>query len=61
MVRAIQSFPKQGSKPPWRLHQNYALDILTIRRAPMEDGVLEWGPRRLATAPADDATVAAAA
>jgi monooxygenase len=30
--RAIDKFPKQGSKAPWRLYQNYALDILTLRR-----------------------------
>ena len=42
VLRAIHNFPKQGSKPPWRLHQNYARDILTIRRAPLEDGVLEF-------------------
>src|SRR6202035_4631158 len=26
--RSIHLFPKQGSKAPWRLYQNYALDIL---------------------------------
>ncbi|MGH7819090.1 MAG: flavin-containing monooxygenase, partial [Candidatus Binatia bacterium] len=28
--RAIHKFPKQGSKRPWRLYQNYALDIVTL-------------------------------
>ena len=42
VLRAINDFPKQGSKPPWRLHQNYALDILTIRHASLEDGVLQF-------------------
>ena len=28
--RAIDKFPKQGSKTPWRLYQNYALDIVTL-------------------------------
>jgi monooxygenase len=40
--RAIHLFPKQGSKRPWRLHQNYARDIGVIRRSPIEDGVLEF-------------------
>ena len=30
VMRAIDKFPKQGSKAPWRLHQNYARDILAI-------------------------------
>jgi cation diffusion facilitator CzcD-associated flavoprotein CzcO len=42
VLRAIASFPKQGSKPPWRLYQNYARDIFLIRRAPLDDGVLEF-------------------
>jgi monooxygenase len=43
--RSIDKFPKQGSKPPWRLYQNYALDILTLRFRPIEDGVLEFAPQ----------------
>ena len=38
--RAVAAFPKQGSKPPWKLHQNYVLDILTLRHARLDDGVL---------------------
>ena len=33
-------FPKQGSKPPWRVYQNYALDLLSFRWAPVDDGVM---------------------
>src|SRR3974377_629586 len=29
--RAIAKMPKQGSKRPWRLYQNYALDIISLR------------------------------
>jgi cation diffusion facilitator CzcD-associated flavoprotein CzcO len=42
VMRSIHLFPKQGSKPPWRLHQNYARDILTVRRGELEDGALEF-------------------
>jgi monooxygenase len=42
VLRAIEQFPKQGGKPPWRLHQNYALDILALRFAAIEDGTLEF-------------------
>ena len=40
--RSIDSFPKQGSKAPWRLHQNYALDILSLRLGSVEDGAMEF-------------------
>ena len=40
--RAIGKFPKQGSKAPWKLYQNYALDLVNLRFAPVEDGVLEF-------------------
>ncbi len=53
--RSVHMFPKQGSKAPWRLHQNYVLDILTLRHARLEDGVLVF--RRPGDAPA--ATAAA--
>jgi cation diffusion facilitator CzcD-associated flavoprotein CzcO len=40
--RAIAQFPKQGSKAPWRLHQNYARDLLALRFGRLEDGVMEF-------------------
>ena len=44
VLRAIDQFPKQGSKPPWRLYQNYARDILALKLGDARrrrDGVLE--------------------
>lgn len=41
--RSLDKFPKQGSKAPWRLHQNYALDALSLRFASLEDGAMEFG------------------
>jgi len=41
VVRAMEKFPRQGTSTPWRLHQNYAKDLLSIRFGAMEDGVLE--------------------
>jgi len=41
VTRAMDKFPKQGTKAPWRLHQNYARDLAMIRFAAIEDGVLE--------------------
>jgi monooxygenase len=40
--RSIAQFPKQGSKAPWRLHQNYALDIVMLRFGSIDDGTLEF-------------------
>ena len=40
VVRAIDKFPKQGSKAPWRLYQNYARDILALKFGPIEDGAM---------------------
>ena len=31
-----------GSKAPWKLHQNYALDLMNFRFAKVEDGVMEF-------------------
>ena len=39
--RAIAKFPRQGSAAPWKLYQNYALDAVLLRHAPIDDRVLE--------------------
>jgi monooxygenase len=40
--RAIDRFPKQGSKAPWRLYQNYARDLWLLRFGPIEDEAIEF-------------------
>ncbi len=40
--RALEVLPKQGSKKPWRLYQNYALDMLTLRFGKVEDGTMQF-------------------
>ena len=40
--RAVAKMPKQGSKRPWRLYQNYALDIVTLRYGKIDDGVMQY-------------------
>jgi monooxygenase len=42
VVRAIHQFPRQGSRTPWRLNQNYARDILALRYGSVEDGAMEF-------------------
>ncbi|WP_374658134.1 flavin-containing monooxygenase [Phenylobacterium sp.] len=40
--RGIAQFPKQGTKKPWKLHQNYALDMMALRFGSVEDGVMQF-------------------
>jgi cation diffusion facilitator CzcD-associated flavoprotein CzcO len=42
VLRSRDKFPKQGSKAPWRLYQNYALDIASLRWGRVDDGTLEF-------------------
>jgi monooxygenase len=52
--RSIDKFPKQGSKAPWRLHQNYPLDIVSLKFGAIEDGAMQFsraGSPREAAAP----------
>jgi monooxygenase len=57
--RSIHLFPKQGSRAPWRLYQNYALDILALRYGAIDDGAMQFSPG--GSALDADAPVAAAA
>jgi monooxygenase len=59
--RSIDRFPKQGTKPPWRLHQNYARDLVMLQRGNVEDGVMEFSnPARLVSRRDEAAGIAAA-
>jgi hypothetical protein len=40
--RSMHLFPKQGPKVPWKLHQNYARDLMLLQRGSVEDGVMEF-------------------
>ena len=40
--RAIDQFPKQGAKAPWRLYQNYLLDILKLRVGSVRDRAMKF-------------------
>jgi monooxygenase len=40
--RSVAKMPKQGSKRPWRLYQNYALDIVSLRYGKVADGVMQY-------------------
>jgi cation diffusion facilitator CzcD-associated flavoprotein CzcO len=40
--RSLALFPKQGSKAPWRLYQNYARDLMSLRFGKVDDGVMTF-------------------
>jgi monooxygenase len=40
--RSAHLLPRQGEQDPWRLKQNYLVDLRTIRHRPLEDGVLRF-------------------
>ena len=40
--RAASILPKQGAKKPWRVHQNYALDMAALKFGNIEDGVMQF-------------------
>jgi monooxygenase len=42
VLRALDTLPKQGSKTPWRLHQNYVRDIGLLRYGSVDDGAMEF-------------------
>jgi cation diffusion facilitator CzcD-associated flavoprotein CzcO len=40
--RAVAMLPKQGDRKPWRLYQNYVLDLLMLRFGRVADGVMAF-------------------
>jgi monooxygenase len=55
--RALPHFPKQGSKRPWRLYQNYVLDILMMRHGEIDDGTMEFTRAKGAKAKKSSASI----
>jgi hypothetical protein len=56
VLRAIDQFPRQGSKDPWRREQNYARNLRSMRRAAFDDPALEFSR----AAPTADAPITVA-
>ncbi|MGV7631335.1 flavin-containing monooxygenase [Mycobacterium kansasii] len=46
VLRSIDELPKQGSRKPWRLNQNYLRDIHLIRRGKIDDEGLRFSKKR---------------
>jgi monooxygenase len=43
--RSVADLPKQGSKEPWKLRQNYAVDLRKLRYGSLEDGAMQFKRR----------------
>jgi monooxygenase len=43
VTRAMERFPKQGTIAPWKVHQNYALDLMAFRFGKLDDGTMVFG------------------
>lgn len=57
--RALAMLPKQGSRRPWKLYQDYVRDLLSLRFGSLHDGTLEFSRPRAANAqPKSSATSA---
>ena len=53
MQRALSSWPKQGSKSPWRVHQNYFRDLVSLKWKSVDHQALEFSnpaPRQVTEA-----------
>ena len=48
--RAIDRFPSQGTTTPWKVHQNYVFDTMTLRFGQINDGTMEFSRRTQAKA-----------
>ena len=44
--RALDTLPHQGSRRPWKLYQNYALDLMSLRFGTVNDGAMEFARHR---------------
>ena len=40
--RALAELPKQGTSVPWRLYQNYALDLVTLQHGRVDDAAMQF-------------------
>ena len=43
--RALEKFPRQGSKKPWKLYQNYVLDVFALKWGKVDDGTMVFSNR----------------
>jgi hypothetical protein len=39
VLRALDQFPKQGDRAPWRVHQSYPRDVAALRFGSVTEGM----------------------
>ena len=49
--RSIDELPKQGTRAPWRLAMNYAIDAVALRRSRVDDDAIRFVPVRAGRLP----------
>jgi hypothetical protein len=54
--RSLAHLPKQGSKEPWKLRQNYPVDLRMLRRGSIDDGILRFSNPAREQRPLEQAT-----
>jgi hypothetical protein len=54
VLRSIDQLPRAGSKAPWRLRMNYAVDVVALRFGKVDDGTMRFSTP--AARPADAAS-----
>jgi monooxygenase len=45
MQRARETMPRQSTRTPWKMHQNYLRDLLSLRFSTVNDGTVEFTRR----------------
>jgi monooxygenase len=48
VLRSVHEFPKQGTRAPWRLYQNYIRDVILLKRGRVDDPALDFSNPRAA-------------
>jgi hypothetical protein len=66
ILRSVDKFPRQGVERPWRVYQNYPLDMMMLGRGKLQDGAMRFARRgepvaAAAANPAEPAATPAAA
>jgi cation diffusion facilitator CzcD-associated flavoprotein CzcO len=57
VLRAIDQFPRAGSRTPWRLRMSYLHDLLALRYGKIDDGAMRFSRRAGTADPTRDTTV----
>ncbi len=58
VLRASDRLPRQGSKRPWKLHQNYLLDLMTLRIGRLRDNAMQFQKRERQAPPTPQGSAA---